>query len=175
MTERPIPMSDFTDNPILNRDDLVRVIIWEHPQLKEPRRLDATVAELAALEHANSDFVILSVGEGPRIALDAEEFNSLFVGLDPISAVKGAAIHDVAAEPVPRRRTAQASKTKLNYKELPAAGMPHRGRVTPEEAATVRNNLAEVNRNRVAAGVEPIDPTDERDCAKYGFNVIELG
>jgi hypothetical protein len=56
-----------------------------------------------------------------------------------------------------------------NYSSPEYAGLPHRGRVTDAEREYVRNNLEEVNRRRVEAGHDPIDPTDPRQAERYGL------
>jgi hypothetical protein len=48
-------------------------------------------------------------------------------------------------------------------------GMPHRGRISPEEAAWVREHLDEVQRLRSERGVPLLDPADPRTKARYGL------
>lgn len=71
----------------------------------------------------------------------------------------------------PQRRTvAGAGATvKVDYTDPQHAGKLHRGRVTEEEAAWVRANLDEANRNRSLAGQPMIDPESDQDKRRYGF------
>jgi hypothetical protein len=49
-------------------------------------------------------------------------------------------------------------------------GLPHRGRISPEEAAWVREHLDEVQQLRAARGVPPLlDPADPRTKERYGL------
>jgi hypothetical protein len=48
-------------------------------------------------------------------------------------------------------------------------GMPHRGRISPEEAAYVREHLDEVQQLRAARGVPLLDPADPRTKERYGL------
>lgn len=57
----------------------------------------------------------------------------------------------------------------VNYNEPDNAGLPHKGKIGEVEAAFVRGNLDLVNERRVAAGHEPIDPTNAVYVKRYGF------
>ena len=48
-------------------------------------------------------------------------------------------------------------------------GLPHRGRVSPEEAAYVREHLDEVQQLRSARGMTLIDPADPKTKERYGL------
>jgi hypothetical protein len=48
-------------------------------------------------------------------------------------------------------------------------GLPHRGRISPEEAAYVREHLDEVQQLRSARGVPLIDPADPKTKERYGL------
>ena len=48
-------------------------------------------------------------------------------------------------------------------------GLPHRGRISPEEAAYVREHLDEVQRLRSERGVALLDPADPRTKERYGL------
>jgi hypothetical protein len=47
--------------------------------------------------------------------------------------------------------------------------MPHRRRISPEEAAYVRDHLDEVQQLRAERGVPLIDPADPRTKERYGL------
>jgi hypothetical protein len=48
-------------------------------------------------------------------------------------------------------------------------GLPHRGRISPEEAAYVREHLDEVQALRSEHGVQLLDPADPRTKERYGL------
>jgi hypothetical protein len=48
-------------------------------------------------------------------------------------------------------------------------GLPHRGRVSPEEAAYVREHLDEVQKLRAERGIPLLDPADLKIKERYGL------
>ena len=48
-------------------------------------------------------------------------------------------------------------------------GMPHRGRISPEEAAYVRKHLDEIQKLRSERGVPLLDPADPKTKQRYGL------
>jgi hypothetical protein len=48
-------------------------------------------------------------------------------------------------------------------------GLPHRGRISPEEAVWVREHLDEVQKLRAERGVPLLDPADPRTKERYGL------
>jgi hypothetical protein len=48
-------------------------------------------------------------------------------------------------------------------------GLPHRGRISPEEAAYVREHLDEVQQLRSARGMPLLDPADAKTKERYGL------
>jgi hypothetical protein len=48
-------------------------------------------------------------------------------------------------------------------------GLPHRGRISPEEAAWVREHLDEVQQLRSERGVPLLDPADPKTKERYGL------
>ena len=48
-------------------------------------------------------------------------------------------------------------------------GLPHRGRISPDEAAYVREHLDEVQALRAERGVPLLDPADPRTKERYGL------
>jgi hypothetical protein len=48
-------------------------------------------------------------------------------------------------------------------------GLPHRGRVSPEEAAYVRDHLDEVQKLRTERGIPLLDPADPKVKERYGL------
>jgi hypothetical protein len=48
-------------------------------------------------------------------------------------------------------------------------GLPHRGRISPEEAAYVREHLDEVQQLRAARGMPLLDPADPKTKERYSL------
>jgi Lsr2 len=62
------------------------------------------------------------------------------------------------------RRTRQAgAKRTVEY------GLPHRGRVSPEEAAYVREHFDEIQKLRSDRGIPMLDPADPKTKERYGL------
>ena len=66
-------------------------------------------------------------------------------------------------------RRSSVGGEEINYATLEHAGRPHRGRISPEEAAFVREHLAEVNDRLRAEGKRLIDPSNKEHKEQYGF------
>jgi hypothetical protein len=47
--------------------------------------------------------------------------------------------------------------------------MPHRGRISPEEAAYVRDHFDEIQKLRSERGVPLLDPADLKTKERYGL------
>jgi hypothetical protein len=60
-------------------------------------------------------------------------------------------------------RGAGAAKRNVGW------GLPHRGRVSPDEAAYVREHLDEVQKLRAERGVPLLDPADPKVKERYGL------
>jgi hypothetical protein len=60
-------------------------------------------------------------------------------------------------------RSAGAAKRNVEW------GLPHRGRVSPDEAAYVREHLDEVQKLRAERGVPLLDPADPKVKERYGL------
>jgi hypothetical protein len=72
----------------------------------------------------------------------------------------------------------QRTRTRTRTRQTRAAGgtrkqvewgMPHRGRVSPEEAAYVREHFDEVQKMRSDRGVPLLDPADPKVKERYGL------
>ena len=66
-------------------------------------------------------------------------------------------------------RRSSSDGEDINYATLEHAGRPHRGKVSPDEAAFVRENLAAVNERLAREGHRLIDPTNKEHKERYGF------
>jgi hypothetical protein len=69
----------------------------------------------------------------------------------------------------PRRRGRGSRDGQASGRAKVAWGLPHRGRISPEEAAYVREHLDEVQQLRAARGVPLLDPADPRTKERYGL------
>jgi hypothetical protein len=181
MATRLLTVSDHSGEVIRDDADVVSVVVHDHPLLEGPVKLDASKRETEGLRGEAGEFVSLElISDGgdttERVVLKLAAFDKLFNGNvdDVLGEAEKYRTVAPAAEPAPRRtrRTGEAKPDaeKVNYKEMPAAGQPHRGICTDEEKRVVRENLDEVNRLRVANGHDPIDPADDKMAARYGFD-----
>jgi hypothetical protein len=69
----------------------------------------------------------------------------------------------------PRRRSRTAKNGQPSGKGKVEWGLPHRGRISPEEAAHVREHLDEVQKLRAERGVPLLDPADPKTKERYGL------
>lgn len=185
--KRYMVISDLTHNAIMDDSEAVTIAVLKHPDLEQAVQLDASAHEAGVLRgHAKSNLVIvelISDGGDKResLILSKDDFESAFTVEDVQSVLEEAEDYRPGGSrsaPVPARtpeaprKAAKSAADKVNYKELPHAGMPHRGRTTEEEAQVVRENLEEVNKNRVAAGHPEIDLSNQKDVDRYGLHEL---
>jgi hypothetical protein len=71
--------------------------------------------------------------------------------------------------PQPRQRGRGTRDGQVTAKRKVEWGLPHRGRISPEEAAYVREHLDEVQKLRSTRGMPLIDPADPRTKERYGL------
>jgi Lsr2 len=69
------------------------------------------------------------------------------------------------SEPTRTRQPRSSGAAKRNVEW----GLPHRGRVSPDEAAYVRDHLDEVQKLRAERGVPLLDPADPKVKERYGL------
>ena len=77
-----------------------------------------------------------------------------------MQALSGTAGYLAATYVIPGQTT---GKGKVEW------GLPHRGRISPEEAAYVREHLDQVQQLRAARGMPLLDPADRRTKERYGL------
>jgi hypothetical protein len=123
---------------------------------------------LAALDRANMQVVTLEwqpPGEDkPKtFVVSVDNFNRLSGNGDMAGVLAG-------AQPYRGKRSASGGE-EINYATLEHAGRPHRGKVSPEEAAFafVRTNLAAVNERLAREEHRLFDPTNKEHKERYGF------
>jgi hypothetical protein len=115
---------------------------------------------------------VIQPGErsGQRALLSVERFNQLASGGDMPSILLNAVAAQQPQRPAqPRRRGGAARKGQARGRGKVEWGLPHRGRISPEEAAWVREHLDEVQQLRSERGLPLLDPAEPKTRARYGL------
>jgi hypothetical protein len=152
-----------------------KLIVHEHPQYQRPITLDVLPEELGELPQSDQYVSIEVIGpgerSGQRALLSVDRFNQLAPGGDMHAIVMNAVADQPQRPQRPRRRGRGRTATdgQIAGKRQVEWGLPHRGRISPEEAAYVREHLDEVQKLRSARGVPLIDPADPRTKERYGL------
>jgi hypothetical protein len=156
-------------------EQFAKLIVHEHPQYQGPITLDVLPDEIRELPDSDQyvSIEVIQPGErsGQRALLSVDRFNQLASSGDMNAILLNAVAEQPQRAAAPRRRgrgrgsrDGQApGKGKVEW------GMPHRGRISPEEAAYVRDHLDEVQKLRSERGVPLIDPADPRTKERYGL------
>jgi hypothetical protein len=159
--------SDLTGAEV-PEDKLGKLVVKSHPDLDgQPVYLEALPEEVAGLDRANLQVVMVEwqppgEGEPKSFILSVKDFAGL---------AKGGNMADLLTS-APAAKTSRRSGGgggEINYASLEHAGRPHRGKISPEEAAFVREHLTEVNARLAQEGERLIDPTNAEHKEKYGF------
>jgi hypothetical protein len=159
-----------------DEDQFAKLIVHEHPQYQGPITLDVLPEELGELPESDQ-YVSIEVigpgeGSGQRALLSVERFNQLAAGGD-MQAILLSAVADQQPQrperPRRRGRGRAAGDGQARGRRQVEWGLPHRGRISPEEAAWVREHLDEVQQLRAARGVRLLDPADPRTKERYGL------
>ena len=84
MGKKTIHVSDFSGTVIQPDDEVVRVVVLEHPDLVAgPVRLDATPVEVEGIDDAALDVAVVEIhdrhgdGEPRRVVFTASEFDAM--------------------------------------------------------------------------------------------------
>jgi hypothetical protein len=169
MGTKTVHVSDFSGRVLQPGDDVVRVVVLEHPDLiVGPVQLEAMPAEIERIDDAALDVAVVDIFDGGpgseprRVVLTASEFDSLATDEPMAQLLK-------TAERVRQPKAAKRASTRVDYATLEHAGKPHRGRTTEEEARLVRDNLDEINKRLAAEGIRQIDPSDPEHAERYGL------
>jgi hypothetical protein len=154
-------------------DQFAKLIVHEHPQYQGPITLDVLPEEIGELPESDHyvSIEVIQPGErsGQRALLSVERFNKLAAGGDMNAIVMNAVAEQQPQRPSPRRRGRGTRDGRGTAKRTVEWGLPHRGRISPEEAAYVREHLDEVQQLRAARGVPLLDPADPRTKERYGL------
>jgi hypothetical protein len=157
-----------------SEEQFAKLIVHEHPQYQGPITLDVLPEEIGELPESEKyvSIEVIQPGErsGQRALLSVDRFNKLASSGDMHAIL----LHAVAEQQPrragqPRRRRRGTSDGQATGKRKVEWGLPHRGRISPEEAAWVREHLDEVQRLRSERGVPLLDPADPRTKERYGL------
>lgn len=168
MGRRTTAFSDLTDKEV-PEDQLGKLVVKSHPDLDgQPVYLEALPEEVADLDKRNLQVVTVEwqpPGEGQEpksFILSIKDFAGL--------AQSGNMADLLANAPAAKNtRRSGGGGGETNYASLEHAGRPHRGKISPEEAAFVRDNLSAVNDRLAKEGERLIDPSNPEHKEKYGF------
>lgn len=172
MGQRVVNFSDLSGQQFEPGDQAVRLVVLEHPDLENaPAALEAFQSEVTPLLDGALDVAVVELhglgdGQSQRLVVEVETFNKL-AGVEPMPAL---------LKQAPRATKVGRTKPpagRVDYTSLQHAGTPHRGAVTSEEAAVVREHLDQVNARLQAAGCRLIDPTNPEHARRYGFATNE--
>ena len=176
MAVKQVRVSDLSGRQA-TEEQFAKLIVHDHPQYQGPITLDVLPEELGELPDSDQYVSIEVIGpgerSGQRALLSVERFNQLAGGGD-----MNAILMDAVAGQQPQRSAAarrrgrgrgtgdgqaRGDRGKVEW------GLPHRGRISPQEAAWVREHLDEVQQLRSERGVPLLDPADPRTKERYGL------
>jgi hypothetical protein len=157
-----------------SEDAFAKLIVHEHPQYQGPITLDVLPEEIGELPHSEQyvSIEVVQPGErsGQRALLSLDRFNKLASGSDMNSILLNAVAEQQPQSPAqPRRRGRGIRDGQAPGKRKVEWGLPHRGRISPEEAAYVREHLDEVQKLRAERGLRLLDPADPKTKERYGL------
>jgi hypothetical protein len=159
-----------------DENQFAKLIVHEHPQYQGPITLDVLAEEIGELPESDQyvSIEVIQPGErsGQRTLLSVDRFNQLAASGDMHAILMNAVADQQPQRPVqPRRRGRGRTATDgpARGRRQVEWGLPHRGRISPEEAAWVREHLDEVQQLRSERGVPLIDPADPRTKERYGL------
>jgi hypothetical protein len=155
-------------------EQFAKLIVHEHPQYQGPITLDVLPEEIGELPDSEQyvSIEVIQPGErsGQRALLSVDRFNKLAASGDMNSVLMNAVAEQKPQRPTRQGRRGRAARDgQAVGKGKVEWGLPHRGRISPEEAAYVREHLDEVQQLRAARGVPLIDPADPRTKERYGL------
>jgi hypothetical protein len=155
-----------------DEDEFARLIVHEHPQYQGPITLDVLPEELGELPDSDQyvSIEVIQPGErsGQRALLSVDRFNKLASSGDMPTILMNAVATQQPQRPAPPRRRGRGRRDgQVKGKGKVEWGLPQRGRISPEEAAYVREHLDEVQRLRTERGVPLLDPADPKTKQRY--------
>ena len=168
MAVKQVRVSDLSGQQA-GEEQFAKLIVHEHPQYQGPITLDVLPEEIGELPESEQ-YVSIEVIQprersGQRALLSVDRFNKLASSGDMNTILMNAVAEQQPQRPVQPRRRGRGRGTRDGQgaaKGTVEWGLPHRGRISPEEAAWVREHLDEVQRLRSERGVPLLDPADPR-------------
>jgi hypothetical protein len=170
---KQVRMSDLSGRQA-TEEQFAKLIVHEHPQYQGPITLDILPEEIGELPESEQ-YVSIEVtqpGErsGQRALLSVDHFNQLASSGDMPTILMNAVATQQPQRPTQARRRGRSDRDgQASGRGKVEWGLPHRGRISPEEAAYVRAHLDEVQQLRSARGLPLIDPADPRTRERYGL------
>ena len=173
MAVKQVRVSDLSGHQA-GEERFAKLIVHEHPQYQGPITLDVLPEEIGELPDSDRyvSIEVIQPGErsGQRALLSVDQFNQLAAGGDMNAILMNAVAAQQPQRPAqPRRRGRGTRDGQATGRGKVEWGLPHRGRISPEEAAYVREHLDEVQQLRAARGVPLLDPADPRTKERYGL------
>ena len=173
MAVKQVRVSDLSGRQA-GEEQFAKLIIHEHPQYQGPITLDVLPEEIGELPESEQyvSIEVIQPGErsGQRALLSVDRFNKLASSGDMNAILMNAVAEQQPQRPQrPRRRARGARDGGAIGRRTVEWGLPHRGRISPEEAAYVREHLDEVQALRAERGVPLLDPADPRTKERYGL------
>ena len=173
MAVKQVRVSDLSGQQA-GEEQFAKLIVHEHPQYQGPITLDVLPEEIGELPDSDQyvSIEVIQPGErsGQRALLSVDRFNKLAASGDMNSILINAVAEQKPQRPTRQGRRGRAARAgQVAGKGKVDWGLPHRGRISPEEAAYVREHLDEVQQLRAARGVPLIDPADPRTKERYGL------
>jgi hypothetical protein len=159
-----------------SEDQFAKLIVHQHPQYQGPITLDVLPEELGELPDSDQyvSIEVIQPGErsGQRALLSVDRFNQLAASGDMNTVLMNAVAEQQPQRPAPSRRRGRGRGTRAGQaggRRQVEWGLPHRGRISPEEAAYVREHLDEVQKLRSERGVPLLDAADPKTKERYGL------
>jgi hypothetical protein len=172
MAVKQVRVSDLSGRQA-TEEQFAKLIVHEHPQYQGPITLDVLPEEIGELPDSDQyvSIEVIQPGErsGQRALLSVERFNQLASGGDMNAILMDAVAGQQPQRPATPRRRGGARNGQAPGRRKVEWGLPHRGRISPEEAAWVREHLDEVQRLRSERGVPLLDPADPKTKERYGL------
>jgi hypothetical protein len=172
---KQVRVSDLSGHQA-DEDQFAKPIVHEHPQYQGPITLDVLLEEIGELpdseQYVSIEVIRPPERSGQRALLSVDRFNQLAASGDMNAILMNAVAAQQpqgVAQPRRRGRGRGTRDGQAAAKRTVEWGLPHRGRISPEEAAYVREHLDEVQQLRAARGVPLLDPADPRTKERYGL------
>lgn len=171
MATRQVILSDISGTELTD-DTHVKVIV-KHPDFNYPLELDLSSDEASKIVESPLRLVTFTIYESnkaPReVTAETKTVDKLFANFDDVLASARRA--EVPAQKVRATRGSGSKSTgdKVDYTAPDNFGKLHRGRITDEEKALVRDNRDQASANRQAQTGSPIDWSDAKEQARYGL------